>query len=122
MTVQKVWAVIGAAIFLGTTLTAHAQPASSSAGAATTASSNTAMTKKQIHKQNRALERSVRNALRKVKGLDVATITVIAKGPAVTITGEVREQTQIDGAGAAASKVAGVGSVDNRLTIATPGH
>ncbi|MBC8746691.1 hyperosmotically inducible protein [Paraburkholderia sp. WC7.3g] len=66
---------------------------------------------------NHELGRKVRGALAKTQGLDVSNIAVRARGGAVTLTGTVPSQDQIDSAGEAAKGVAGVTSVSNKLTV-----
>jgi hyperosmotically inducible protein len=68
-------------------------------------------------KANRQLGHKVRAALAKAKGLDVSSIAVRAKGGAVTLTGTVPDQGQIDLAGNTAKGVAGVSSVSNKLNV-----
>ncbi|WP_459717521.1 BON domain-containing protein, partial [Paraburkholderia sp. 2C] len=68
-------------------------------------------------KANRQLGHKVRAALAKAKGLDVSSIAVRAKGGAVTLTGSVPDQGQIDLAGTTAKGVAGVSSVSNKLNV-----
>jgi hyperosmotically inducible periplasmic protein len=114
-----------ASILAVATVTAFATAAFAgiqSASAADAASSTAAPTKKETRAHNRALSRAVRKSLTQVKGLDSSRINVIARGSSVTLAGSVPEQPQIDAAGAAAAKVSGVSHVDNRLTIAVPGH
>ncbi|WP_436207964.1 BON domain-containing protein [Caballeronia sp. LjRoot31] len=66
---------------------------------------------------NRALGRKVRQALAKSQGVNVSNVVVRARGGAVTLTGSVPDSTQIDKANEAAKGVAGVKSVENKLTI-----
>jgi hyperosmotically inducible periplasmic protein len=66
---------------------------------------------------NHQLGRKVRGALTKTQGLDVSNIAVRARGGAVTLTGTVPDQGQIEAAGTAAKGVAGVTSVSNKLTV-----
>ena len=68
-------------------------------------------------KANSQLGRKVRGALSKAQGIDVSNIAVRARGGAVTLTGSVPDQGQIDAAGEAAKGVAGVTSVSNKLTV-----
>jgi len=68
-------------------------------------------------KANRQLGHKVRAALAKAKGLDVSSIAVRAKGGAVTLTGTVPDQGQIDLAGTTAKGVAGVASMSNKLNV-----
>jgi hyperosmotically inducible periplasmic protein len=107
----------GALIVLSTLNIAYAQ--SSDAAATGTASAPTAKSTKTA---NRALQRSVRRALSKTKGVSVTNITVRARGGAVTLEGSVPEQPQVDLATQAAQGVAGVTSVKNALTIRPVGQ
>ncbi|HEX3383149.1 MAG TPA: BON domain-containing protein [Paraburkholderia sp.] len=66
---------------------------------------------------NHELGRKVRGALTKTQGLDVSNIAVRARGGAVTLTGTVPDEGQIESAGTAAKGVAGVTSVSNKLTV-----
>ena len=66
---------------------------------------------------NNQLGRKVRGALTKTQGLDVSNIAVRARNGAVTLSGTVPDQGQIDAAGEAAKGVAGVKSVSNKLTV-----
>jgi hyperosmotically inducible protein len=66
---------------------------------------------------NHQLGRKVRAALTKTQGLDVSNIAVRARGGAVTLTGSVPDESQIEAAGTAAKGVAGVTSVSNKLTV-----
>ncbi|MFL9897529.1 BON domain-containing protein [Paraburkholderia fungorum] len=66
---------------------------------------------------NTQLGRKVRSAIGKVQGVDVSNIAVRARGGAVTLTGTVPDQGQIDAAGEAAKGVAGVTSVSNKLNV-----
>ena len=88
---------------------------SSDATAATAAPSA-----KTVKKENRQLGRKVRGALAKAQGIDVSSISVRARGGAVTLTGSVPDQSQIDKAGDVAKGVDGVTSVSNKLTVVLP--
>ena len=68
-------------------------------------------------KANSQLGRKVRGVLAKTQGVDVSNIAVRARGGAVTLTGSVPDQGQIDAAGTAAKGVAGVTSVSNKLNV-----
>jgi len=89
-------------------------------GATATATGTTAApaaTAKASKKANSQLGRKVRAALAKTQGIDVSNIAVRARGGAVTLTGSVPDQGQIDAAGEAAKGVAGVTSVSNKLNV-----
>jgi hyperosmotically inducible protein len=75
---------------------------------------------KAVKKENRQLGRKVRGALAKAQGIDVSSILVRARGGAVTLTGSVPDQSQIDKAGDVAKGVDGVTSVSNKLTVVLP--
>jgi|SRR4051794_23095360 osmotically-inducible protein OsmY len=109
--------LIGGALIVLASLNAYAQSSDAAAPAATTA----APTAKQTKTANRALQRKVRSALSKTKGVSVAHITVRARGGDVTLEGSVPEQSQIELATQAAQGVAGVKSVKNALTVRTEG-
>lgn len=99
-------------------LNAYAQSSDATAASAPAA----APSAKSVKASNRALQRSVRKALSKTKGLSVTNITVRARSGAVTLEGSVPEQPQIDLATQAAQGVAGVTSVKNALTIRAIGQ
>ncbi|MCC8391842.1 BON domain-containing protein [Paraburkholderia sp. MMS20-SJTR3] len=84
---------------------------------AATAAPSAAANVKAGKRANHELGRKVRAALTKTQGLDVSNISVRARGGAVTLTGSVPSQGQIDAAGEAAKGVAGVTSVSNKLTV-----
>lgn len=111
--------MIGGALVVLASLNAYAQ---SSEAAATAAPAASAPTAKQTRAANRALQRKVRAALARTKGLTVGNITVRARDGAVTLAGSVPEQAQIDIATNAAQGVAGVTSVKNALTIRAVGQ
>ncbi|WP_233828392.1 BON domain-containing protein [Paraburkholderia sp. ZP32-5] len=82
-----------------------------------TDSTSTAASVKAGKRANNQLGRKVRAALTKTQGLDVSNIAVRARAGAVTLTGSVPNQDQIEAAGTAAKGVAGVTSVSNKLTV-----
>jgi hyperosmotically inducible protein len=71
-------------------------------------------TSKSIRQANRRLASRVRTALTKGK-IDARSLTVLAKGGAVTLLGGGQDTAQIQRAGEIAKQVPGVTSVDNRL-------
>ncbi|WP_428983613.1 BON domain-containing protein [Paraburkholderia phymatum] len=95
---------------------ANAQPGQSAASSGATPASNA----KQMRAPDQALQKSVRRALAKTKGLDVINITVRARGGDVVLEGSVPEQSQIDQATRVAQGVPGVNSVKNALIIHIP--
>ena len=90
---------------------AQASDAGMASDAAATASPKT------TKQENRKLGRQVRIALSKAHGIDVSKIDVRARGGAVTLTGTVPDQSQIDAATTAAKGVPGVTSVSNKLSV-----
>jgi hyperosmotically inducible protein len=71
---------------------------------------------------NRALQKKVRAALTRAKGIDAANILVRARSGVVTLEGTVPEQDQADKAVQVAQGVAGVSSVKNALSVKEPGQ
>jgi hyperosmotically inducible protein len=110
--------VIGGALIVVASLNAYAQSSDAMAASGAMAAPSTKSTKA----ANRALERSVRKALSKTKGVSVANITVHARSGAVILEGSVPDQSQVDPATQAAQGVAGVTSVKNDLTIRAIGQ
>ncbi|CAG9223949.1 BON domain-containing protein [Paraburkholderia tropica] len=93
----------------------YAQDNSAASGAAAAPAAKAAPTSGK--KADRKLGYTVRKALSKAQGIDVSNITVRSHGGAVTLTGSVPSQDQIDQAGQVAQGVAGVKSVSNKLTV-----
>jgi hyperosmotically inducible periplasmic protein len=92
----------------------YAQDNSAASGAAAATTTKAAPAGK---KADRKLGYTVRKALSKAQGIDVSNITVRSRSGAVTLTGSVPAQDQIDQAGQVAQGVAGVKSVSNKLTV-----
>lgn len=92
----------------------YAQDNSAASGAAAATTTKAAPAGK---KADRKLGYTVRKALSKAQGIDVSNITVRSRSGAVTLTGSVPTQDQIDQAGQVAQGVAGVKSVTNKLTV-----
>ncbi|CAM2144996.1 MULTISPECIES: BON domain-containing protein [Paraburkholderia] len=92
----------------------YAQDNSAASGAAAATTTKAAPAGK---KADRKLGYTVRKALSKAQGIDVSNITVRSRSGAVTLTGSVPSQDQIDQAGQVAQGVAGVKSVTNKLTV-----
>ncbi|WP_179402799.1 BON domain-containing protein [Burkholderia guangdongensis] len=90
-------------------------PASPEAPAATKSDAKAAA--KAARKANRKLSYAVRKAIAKGNGVDVSNLVVRARGGAVTLSGSVPDNAQIEKAEAAAKGVPGVTSVNNKLTI-----
>jgi len=113
MKATQVIKVISGALIVLASINAYAQSSDAMAASGTMAAPSAKSTKA----ANRALQRTVRKALSKTKGLSVANITVRARSGAVTLEGSVPEQEQIDLATQTAQGVPGVTSVKNALTI-----
>jgi hyperosmotically inducible periplasmic protein len=92
----------------------YAQDNSAASGAAATTTTAAPVSAKKV---DRKLGYTVRKALAKSQGLDVSNITVRSRSGAITLTGTVPSQGQIDEAGKVAQGVAGVKSVSNKLTV-----
>ncbi|MGA7814727.1 BON domain-containing protein [Caballeronia sp.] len=109
--------LVGCALVVLASFSSFSAYAQSSDAAAT--SSAAAPSSKQA---NRALQKSVRHALARAKGLDVSNILVRARSGAVTLEGTVPELQQGDIATKTAQGVAGVTSVKNALTVRAIGQ
>lgn len=108
--------MVAGALVLLSFVCAHAQPGNVAASAGATPASSP----KQIRAADRALQKNVRRALAKTKGLDVISITVHARNGDVVLEGSVPEQSEIDLATRVAQGVPGVNSVKNALIIHVP--
>ncbi|WP_345813015.1 BON domain-containing protein [Paraburkholderia sp. PREW-6R] len=106
---------LGSVVAMVVACNVYAQASDAAASGAMTAAP--AASAKTTKKANSQLGRKVRSALAKTQGIDVSSIAVRARGGAVTLTGTVPNQGQIDAAGEAAKGVAGVTSVSNKLTV-----
>jgi hyperosmotically inducible periplasmic protein len=100
------------ALLLGAGLAVAIPPALAQNDAATTAAP--AQSSKQA---DRALAKAVRRALSKAQGFDVSGVFVKARGGAVTLSGSVKDGSQIGQAEQIARSVQGVTSVSNKLTL-----
>ncbi|SDC80133.1 BON domain-containing protein [Paraburkholderia lycopersici] len=101
---------------------AQSQGDSGVAASAPAAVSAPAQSRKEKRRADRALAKTVRRALVRVKGLDSGRIVVIAQGGAVTLGGSVPDAGQIDVAVAAAKGVNGVRDVTSSLSVKAPGQ
>ena len=108
---------LGIALCVATAPGAYAQ-ASDATDSGMAASSNSRT--KTVKKADRKLGLDVRKALSRAQGFDVSNVYVRARGGAVTLTGSVPDGAQIPQAEEVAKNVAGVKSVSNKLTVATP--
>jgi osmotically-inducible protein OsmY len=108
---------LGIALCVATASSAYAQSSDAMAAPAASASPNP----KAVKSADRKLGLSVRKALSKTQGFDVSNVFVRARGGAVTLTGSVPDGAQIPQAEEVAKNVAGVKSVNNKLTLGTQG-
>jgi osmotically-inducible protein OsmY len=108
---------LGIALCVATASSAYAQ---SSDTASPETMPSAAAQAKTVKKADRKLGLDVRKALAKAQGFDVSNVYVRARGGAVTLTGSVPDGAQIPQAEDVAKNVAGVKSVSNKLTVATP--
>ncbi|MFM0206842.1 BON domain-containing protein [Paraburkholderia sediminicola] len=109
---------LGIALCVATASSAYAQ-SSDAMASGTMAAPGT--NPKVVKKVDRKLGLDVRKALAKAQGFDVSNVFVRARGGAVTLTGSVPDGAQIPQAEEVAKGVAGVKSVNNKLTIGTQG-
>jgi hyperosmotically inducible periplasmic protein len=103
---------LGSVVALVVACNVYAQASGPAPGTSSAASSV-----KAGKRANNQLGRKVRAALTKTQGLDVSNISVRSRNGAVTLTGTVPDQGQIESAGTAAKGVDGVTSVSNKLTV-----
>ncbi|MCC8394738.1 BON domain-containing protein [Paraburkholderia sp. MMS20-SJTR3] len=114
----SVWVLAIAAVIVSVSFDARAQ----SGQAASAASGNGAGASAPVsgRKSDRALRRQIYAALGKHKEIDAGNISVRAKGGAVTLTGTVTDNAQINSVADIAKGVPGVTSVTNKLTVSKP--
>jgi hyperosmotically inducible protein len=106
---------LGIALCVATASSAYAQSSDAMAAPAAAPSA------KAVKSADRKLGLTVRKALSKAQGFDVSNVFVRARGGAVTLTGSVPDGAQIPQAEEVAKNVAGVKSVNNKLTLGTQG-
>ncbi|HVE09903.1 MAG TPA: BON domain-containing protein [Paraburkholderia sp.] len=109
MKVKMIQALLLAAS-VAVALPAFAQDAAQSSQGAAASSKST-------KQADRALAKAVRRALGKTPGFDVSGVFVKARGGAITLSGSVKDGSQIEQAGEVAKSVQGVTSVSNKLTL-----
>jgi hyperosmotically inducible protein len=109
---------LGIALCVATASSAYAQSSDAMASGSMEAPSTNP---KVVKKVDRKLGLDVRKALSKAQGFDVSNVFVRARGGAVTLTGTVPDGAQIPQAEEIAKGVAGVKSVNNKLTLGTQG-
>ncbi len=114
--------MVGGALVVLASINAYAQASGTDAASDLTTQPSAKAQSKAAKSANRALQRKVRSALAKAKGISAANILVRARGGAVTLEGSVPEQPQVDLATQVAQGVAGVTSVKNALTIRPVGQ
>lgn len=110
---------IGIIVLMLGMASAEAQPGSSDAQPS--ASEVARPDAKAIRAANRQLEKAVRRAFVKVKGLDSTNIVVVSRQGMVTLNGSVPEASQVELAVTTARNVHGVVAVNNRLSVRPPG-
>jgi osmotically-inducible protein OsmY len=106
---------LGIALCVATASSAYAQ--SSDAAAMAPAAPSAKATKS----ADRKLGLAVRKALSKAQGFDVSNVFVRSRGGVVTLSGSVPDGSQIPQAEEVAKNVAGVKSVNNKITLGTQG-
>lgn len=108
---------LGAGLCIIAAFSAYAQ----SSGVASASSDPSRATAKSTRAADHKLDRDVRRALAKTRGIDSTNIFVRTRGGTVTLLGTVPSDDQISTAGEVAKGVAGVTSVSNKLSL-TAGH
>ncbi|MGK8975265.1 BON domain-containing protein [Burkholderia cenocepacia] len=111
-------AVAAVSIGAGAQSGASAGMPASAAGVGGAASAGTRA--KAMRQANRALRRKVYAALARHREIDAGSISVTAKGGAITLNGTVAEPSQLETVEQVAREVAGVTSVTNRLAVQRP--
>jgi len=120
---MKTKQLVGAASAALVLLLASPVSFAQSSGAMAMPAAASAPSAKAMRMANRKLAKTVRAALTKAKpALPMADITVLAKGGVVSLTGSVPSQDQSTQATTVAQGVAGVTSVNNKLSIKEPGN
>jgi osmotically-inducible protein OsmY len=109
---------LGLALCVAATSGAYAQASDAMAPAPAATASNPS---KVMRANDRALGRTVRHALARTQGFNVSNVFVRARAGVVTLTGSVPEGGMIQQAGEVARGVAGVKSVNNRITLGVQG-
>ncbi len=104
---------LGGVVCVVVACSAYAQSSDTAAASGTMSAAPSA---KSTKKADRSLGLAVRKALGK-SSIDVSSISVRARGGAVTLTGSVPDATQIEKATSVAQGVAGVTSVSNKLSV-----
>jgi hyperosmotically inducible protein len=103
------------ALLLAAGMAIATSPAFAQNDAATAAAPSTNATS--AKQADRALAKAVRRALGKTPGFDVSGVFVKARNGAVTLSGSVKDGSQISQAEEVTRQVQGVTSVSNKLTL-----
>jgi hyperosmotically inducible protein len=109
---------LGLALCVAATSSAYAQASDAMAPAPAAAAPNPSTA---MRTGDRKLGRDVRRALSRTQGFNLSNVFVRARAGVVTLTGSVPEGGMIQQAGDVAKGVAGVKSVNNRLTLGVQG-
>jgi hyperosmotically inducible periplasmic protein len=114
--------MVGGALVVLASVSAYAQSSDTMAASGAMSQPSAKQVSKAQKSADRALQKKVRAALAKAKGISVANITVRARSGAVVLQGSVPEQAMVDQATTVAQGVDGVSSVKNALTIRPEGQ
>jgi hyperosmotically inducible protein len=114
--------MVGGALVVLASVSAYAQSSDTMAASGAMSQPSAKQVSKAQKSADRALQKKVRGALAKAKGISVANITVRARSGAVVLQGSVPEQAMVDQATTVAQGVDGVSSVKNALTIRPEGQ
>jgi hyperosmotically inducible protein len=117
MKVIRTFQTVGIVLSLVLVSSVYAQSQSSAPTATVDSAASAKANQKSIRKADRKLGSDVRRALSKTKDIAVENIFVRARGGAVTLTGSVPDNAQIDRAAEVARSVPGVTSVTNKLSL-----
>lgn len=108
---------LGVVVSLALVSGANAQSQSSAPTATLDSAASAKAGQKSTRKADRKLSSDVRRALSKTKEITVTNIFVRARSGAITLTGSVPDNAQIDKAAEVAKGVPGVTSVTNKLSL-----
>ena len=108
---------LGIVMSLALVSSAYAQSQSSTPTATMDSAASVKASQKSARKADRKLSSDVRRALSRAKEITVTNIFVRARGGAVTLTGSVPDNAQIDRAAQVAKSVPGVTSITNKLSL-----
>ena len=108
---------LGVVVSLAFVSSVYAQSQASTPTATMDSAASAKANQKSTRKADRKLSSDVRRALSKTKEITVTNIFVRARGGAITLTGSVPDNAQIDRATQVANGVPGVTSVTNKLSL-----